>query len=116
VFDSFSAQRLRKLIFSDVCMAEHVMAYGYNEILRLVELATDTFTYKEAITGPEREQWLAVIFTEIRENLDCGTFEFVDSNQHQGHLMDFKWVLKKKYISTGKLKKYKARICARGFI
>jgi hypothetical protein len=30
--------------------------------------------------------------------------------------MDFKWVLKKKYISINELKKYKARICARGFI
>jgi hypothetical protein len=115
VFDSFSAQRLRKLIFSDVCMAEHVMAYGYNEILRLMELATDTPTYKEAITGPEREQWLAAIFTKIRKNLDRGTFEFVDPNQHQGHLVDSKWVLKKKYTSIGELEKYKARICAKGF-
>jgi hypothetical protein len=116
VFDSFSAQRLRKLIFSDVCMAEHVITHGYNEILRLMGLATDIFTYKEAITGPEREQWLAAIFTEIRENLDRGTFEFVNFNQYQGHLVDSKWVLKKKYTSIGKLKKYKARICARGFI
>jgi hypothetical protein len=58
------------------------MAHGYNEILRLVELATDTSTYKKAITGPEREQWLAAIFTKIRENLDRGTFEFVDPDQH----------------------------------
>ncbi|RYP05916.1 hypothetical protein DL765_009679 [Monosporascus sp. GIB2] len=32
-----------------------------------------------------------------------------------GHLVGAKWVLKKKYTSTGKLEKYKARICAREF-
>jgi hypothetical protein len=82
VFASFSAQRLRKLIFSDVCIAEHAMAYGYNEILRLVELATDTPTYKKTITSPEKKQWLAAIFTKIQKNLNRDTFEFVDFNQH----------------------------------
>jgi hypothetical protein len=82
VFDSFSAQRLRKLIFSDVYMAEHAIAYGYNEILRLMELAIDTPIYKKAIIGPKRKQWLAAIFIKIRKNLDRGTFEFVDSNQY----------------------------------
>jgi hypothetical protein len=80
MFDSFSAQRLRKLIFSDVCIAEHAMAHGYNEILRLMELATNTPTYKKAIIDPEKKQWLTAIFTEIRKNLNRGTFEFVNSN------------------------------------
>ncbi|RYP61962.1 hypothetical protein DL771_009936 [Monosporascus sp. 5C6A] len=72
---------------------------------------------KEAMESPEREMWFKAIFTEIKENLSRGTFKFIspDSDRAHGHLVDAKWVLRKKYTSTGKLDKYKARICARGF-
>ncbi|RYP70033.1 hypothetical protein DL771_005724 [Monosporascus sp. 5C6A] len=70
---------------------------------------------KEAMESPEREMWLKAIFTEIKENLSRGTFCFITSDRTYGHLVDAKWVLRKKYTSTGELDKYKARICARGF-
>jgi hypothetical protein len=75
----------------------------------------DYATYRQAMSGPERQEWLSAIEAEIRENLERGTFKFLDELTEGGHLVDAKWMLKKKYLSNGDLDKYKARICARGF-
>ncbi|RYP10891.1 hypothetical protein DL764_000327 [Monosporascus ibericus] len=85
---------------------------------RLFTATDDGPSLKEAMEGPEREMWLKVIFTEIKENLSRGTFNFIplDKGRTRGYLIDTKWVLKKKYTSIGELDKFKARICAKGFI
>ncbi|RYP44694.1 hypothetical protein DL769_011501 [Monosporascus sp. CRB-8-3] len=99
-------------------------AYEYEQVINMLDIDTyrlftamdDGPTLKEAMKSPEREMWLKAIFTEIRENLSRGTFKFTLFGEvAQGHLIDAKWVLRKKYTSTGELEKYKARICARGF-
>lgn len=82
----------------------------------VLNVTPDQPAIKEALEGPEREEWLKAAFKEIRENLERGTFKFVwRSEATHGHLVDGKWVLRKKYLSTGELEKFKARICARGF-
>jgi hypothetical protein len=66
------------------------------------------------MNGPERQEWISAIEAEIRENLERGTFKFLDEPTEKGHLVDAKW-MPKKYLSNGDLDKYKARIYARGF-
>ncbi|RYP08206.1 hypothetical protein DL765_008871 [Monosporascus sp. GIB2] len=82
---------------------------------RLYAVVDDGPSLREAMEGPEREMWLKAILTEIKENLQRGIFYFTPDNRGHGHLVDVKWVLRKKYTFTGELKKYKARICARDF-
>ena len=70
-------------------------------------------TIKEALDGNKAEQWKIAVYKEILENLTRRTFKFIKG--YRQHVIDLKWVLKKKYLSIGQLEKFKARICARGF-
>jgi hypothetical protein len=101
---------------ASVCLADYATSYGFKDAMRLIAMAyPDKPTYRQAINDPERQEWLSAIEAEIRENLEKGTFKFLDEPTEIGHLVDAKWVLKKKYLSNDDLDKYKARICARGF-
>jgi hypothetical protein len=99
-----------------VCLADYATFYGFEDAMRLVAMVyPDEPIYRQAMNGPERQEWLFVIEAEIQENLEKGIFKFLDELTEGEHLVDAKWVLKKKYLSNGDLDKYKARICARGF-
>jgi len=76
----------------------------------------DDPTFAEAMAGPEREQWTAAMEKEF-ENLTLhGTWQEVDSSDARGQTaVDSKWVLKRKRDHAGRIVKYKARLCARGF-
>jgi hypothetical protein len=98
-FDNFAASQGMKALFS------------------LIVINVDLFSFYDAIRGCERDQWLKAIFIKITELIKRGTFEFVNSSDMIiGHLIDGKWVLKRKYLNSGEIQKYKARIVARGFI
>jgi hypothetical protein len=105
------------LNLAGVCFANYATFYGFDNAMRLMAMAyPNEPTYRQAINGPKRQEQLSAIEAEIRENLEKSTFKFLDELTKGGHLVDAKWVLKKKYLSNGDLDKYKARICARGFI
>ncbi|RYP46575.1 hypothetical protein DL769_011380 [Monosporascus sp. CRB-8-3] len=94
----------------------HVRNMLDNDTYRLFSVDGDGPSLKEAMASPEWDMWLKAIYKEIKENLQRGTFAFKSATEAvKGHLIDAKWVLKKKYTSTGELEKYKARIVARGF-
>jgi hypothetical protein len=99
-----------------VCLADYATFYGFEDAMRLVAMVyPNEPIYRQAMNGPERQEWLSAIKAEIRENLERAIFKFLDEPIEGGHLVDAKLVLKKKYLSNGNLDKYKARICARGF-
>lgn len=83
----------------------------------LAASSTDEPNFREAVKGPERDEWIKAIFKEIDGCLERETFTFVPkkSSQNRGRLVTSKWVLKKKYKSNMELDKYKARVVARGF-
>ncbi|RYP36573.1 hypothetical protein DL768_010930 [Monosporascus sp. mg162] len=89
---------------------------AYDDPYLLLNVDADGPSLKEAMESPEWDMWLKAINKEIGDNLQRGTFAFrLATAAIKGHLIDAKWVLKKKYTSTGELEKYKARICAKGF-
>jgi hypothetical protein len=86
-------------------------------LFSLITMNVNLPSFHDAMRGSERDQWLKAIFVEIAELIKRGTFEFVNSSDMtMGHLIDGKWVLKRKYLSSGEIQKYKARMVARGFI
>lgn len=83
----------------------------------LVTATTDEPTYRQAMSGHEKDLWEKAMFEEINGCLVRDTFKFVrnNNNPNRKHLVTAKWVLKKKYKSGMTIEKYKARIVARGF-
>ena len=80
------------------------MAVNSANISRYFQASSpDEPSLKMAMKGPERNEWLRAMFKEIEERLNRGTFYFVPRlpAEHRGHLVTSKWVLKKKYKSSG---------------
>lgn len=71
-------------------------------------------TYKEAITCANSEEWQEAIQEELRAHQNNNTWTLVPrDNNHK--CIDSKWVFKIQRGTTGKLPRYRARLCARGF-
>ena len=71
-------------------------------------------TYYEAINGPEGPLWKAAIQSEYDSQKKKGTFSAVYLPAGRRPLT-LKLVLKRKIGPDGRIAKYKARLCARGF-
>ena len=95
------------------------LALSNQEIQRyLIAVSADEPSFREAIDGPEKTDWVKAMFAEIESCLSRSTFKFVprSSANNRGRLVTSKWVMKKKYNSDMELEKFKARIVARGFM
>ena len=71
-------------------------------------------TYGIAMKGEKRKRWQAAVQAEYDSLMKSGTWEVVDLPPGRKALT-VTWVLKEKYGPDGKLDRYKARLCARGF-
>jgi hypothetical protein len=71
-------------------------------------------TYQQAVTSPEREQWLEAINAEMKALADNQTWELVERPTDR-KLVSCKWVFKVKHNADGSVERYKARLVARGF-
>jgi hypothetical protein len=114
---SHKRKRMPNLDHEEDKLFTYAASYGEDELYELFEMESPRDpTFKEAMAGPEKDQWWKAICQEIMENVQRDTFQFIHRNEavHK-HLIDAKWVLKKKYNSDGSLEKYKARVVARGF-
>lgn len=60
-------------------------------------------------------KWKKVIQEEIEAHKANGTWTFVPADE-RFEPIDSKWVFKSKRSTTGKALRYKARLCARGFL
>ena len=78
------------------------------------ELKREPQSYKEAISGPDAEHWLKAIDEELQRHADYGTWKLVDKPSDR-KLIGWKWVFRIKRDVNGEIRKYKARLCAKGF-
>jgi Reverse transcriptase (RNA-dependent DNA polymerase). len=72
-------------------------------------------TYEEAITCPEAAQWTETIKYELGAHRKNETWEIV-KRVPGSKTIDSKWVFKILRNTTGNVFKFKARLCARGFM
>ena len=78
------------------------------------EAEVEPKSYAQALTSPQREEWIRAMVTELRSLKERGTF--IPTKIQSGRsLVDTKWVFKIKRDSKGKIERFKARIVARGF-
>ena len=78
-------------------------------------LASDNpYTLKEACESVEWPQWEKAIQTELDQLQQMGTWELVDLPEDR-RAVGNKWVFLKKYLKSGQLDKYKARLVTKGY-
>lgn len=71
-------------------------------------------TYKMAVNSSNKELWLASMKVEIDNFVECNVFTLVPRPSNR-KIISCRWHLKKKFNLYGTLKKFKARLVARGF-
>ena len=74
----------------------------------------DPRTYREAITGPDKEHWDKAMAEEFQSLNDHDVWEVVKRPKGRRTITS-KWVYRIKYKSDGSVERYKARLVARGF-
>ena len=72
-------------------------------------------TYHEAINSPYARDWMLAIEAELASHHLNKTWDTDTTHQPDAHLVDSKWVFKVKRNADGSIKKFKARLVARGF-
>lgn len=72
-------------------------------------------SYREAVTGTESEEWIEAIKSELRAHEKNKTWVMVPKREDM-KLIDSKWVFKVVREKTSDKPRYKARLCARGFL
>lgn len=71
-------------------------------------------SFKEAVSGPDSKHWRKAIAEELEAHEENKTWKIVPRTSSQ-QVIDSKWVFKIKSDTNGKITKFKARLCARGF-
>ena len=74
----------------------------------------DPLTYQQAIHSLDSFRWIEAIQNEINSLSANNTWEVTDIPPDR-KLISSRWVFKKKYLPSGLIDKYKARLVARGF-
>ena len=74
----------------------------------------DPQSYKEAMSGPDADEYCAAIEVEIQSLKDNHTYDVVDLPPDVRPITS-RFVYKRKIGYDGKVKTYKARLVARGF-
>jgi hypothetical protein len=77
-------------------------------------VVTEPQTYEQAVSSPEREQWLEAINAEYKSLVENQTWNLVERPKER-KLVSCKWVFKVKHNADGGVERYKARLVARGF-
>ena len=71
--------------------------------------------FHDAVNCQNSEEWKIAINEELASHDKNATWEIVQCPQDK-QLLDTKWVFKVKTDAAGNVSKYKARLCARGFL
>ncbi|KAL7278122.1 hypothetical protein ACG7TL_008093 [Trametes sanguinea] len=99
------------------CEEEADTAYTFESapLFALAAMGSDDEpTYREAMAGPEKEQWKAAMEEELSRIKAMGTYELVERLPNV-KVVGTVWALRKKRDENNKVVKYKARLCAQGF-
>lgn len=86
--------------------------YGFANMCT-TSIGEDEMTYAEAISGPEKQQWLQAIAEELQSFEDNQVWEIVDA-PNGASVVQSKWVLRKKFSCDNEVR-YRARLVAKGF-
>ncbi|KIW90700.1 uncharacterized protein Z519_08483 [Cladophialophora bantiana CBS 173.52] len=81
---------------------------------RQLALMPEPTSYKAAMNGPEKTQWMTAMKAEYNGLEDNGTWTIVTWPAGVKPITT-KWVYKRKLDACGAIARYKARLCARGF-
>lgn len=71
-------------------------------------------TYSEAMSSPEKEEWLKAMEEEVESINDNGTWDLVSLPPGR-KAVSCKWVYKIKYGIDGQIARFKARLVAKGY-
>ena len=91
---------------------------GFAKLARaaaLVDGFDEPFTYKDAVNGPEKEQWLQAMQSEWDSLKSNKTWKLVYPPPNRS-ILKGRWVFKKKLGVDGKVARYKARWVVKGFL
>ena len=102
------------IITKDRIYAFKCSAYLIDEESMLNVNCRDPLTYKEAMSGPNKEKWNSATLKELKQLSDNGTF-LVSPIPDGRKLLNSKWVYKTKHLPDGTVDKLKARLVAKGF-
>lgn len=75
----------------------------------------DEPSYREALSGPEREEWLDSMHEELGRIESMGIYELVPPPSPGISVVGSTWVLRKKRDENNNIAKFKSRLCAQGF-
>ena len=88
---------------------------GVSSILTAAKADPDTFTFAEAMSAPDREQFIEAAIKEIRDLEVHGAWTEVPLSEANGEdIVLTTWVFTRKRTPDGRIKKWKARLCLRG--
>ena len=76
--------------------------------------SSDEPTYRDAMAGPEKDQWLAAMQDELNRIRKMQTYDLVERPMN-ANIVGAVWSLRKKRDEHNNVIKYKARLCAQGF-
>lgn len=71
--------------------------------------------YEEALSGPDASQWTKAVEEELKAHEKNHTWQLIPRD-HKRKTIDSKWVFKIIRGEDGSALRYKARLCARGFL
>lgn len=72
-------------------------------------------SYQEAVSGGHAENWREAIREELQAHEKNGTWMLVPDRKDKIPI-DSKWVFKIQHSASGDISRFKARLCARGFL
>lgn len=87
--------------------------YGFANTCTSTYVGEAEMTYADAISGPEKQQWLQAMADELQSFEDNEVWEVVDAPDNAS-VVQCKWVLKKKRDCDNRVR-YRARLVAKGF-
>jgi len=78
------------------------------QMANVAEMETDLLTIEEVVSGIHKDEWLEAMRSEYNSLKECGTWDLTDL------AISCKWVFHTKKCQTEEVKRYKARLVARG--
>ncbi|GAB1600790.1 hypothetical protein Ahia01_000357100 [Argonauta hians] len=87
----------------------------YGEWVYMAHNLNDPLTMKEALSGPEKNEWLKAMENEISSLHSNAVWDLTELPSGR-KAIGSKWVFKRKYDADGNMEHYKARLVAQGFL
>ncbi|CAB0040793.1 unnamed protein product [Trichogramma brassicae] len=98
----------------DRSLIKKIRRFPDDEICIATTTVIEPCTYEEAISGPDAGEWQDAIDEELRSLEKNCTWTLVPKPEDR-KVIDSKWVFRVQEAKAGKPKRFKARLCARGF-